>query len=294
MKILVTGINGFVGPILRKALESKGHLVYGIDMHSPDSHVYPLDITDASAVTQCVEGISPDFIYHLAAISKVAYEDPSRLYTININGTINLLTASVNLKKKPNVLFVSSCQVYGIVEDSNQPITEETKVNPINHYGASKCAGEHIARVFHSIYELPVAIVRPFNHTGKGQTPDFIIPKIIRAVKGKNTEIILGDTEVIREFMDVRDVVDIYSALCERFPNGKTFNIASGRGYKLSDILQLIQDMTGIQLKIKSSESLFRKNEIKKLIGDGTALKESYGWKPAHGIKETLEWLLTE
>jgi nucleoside-diphosphate-sugar epimerase len=294
MKILITGINGFVGPILRKALETKGHTVYGIDLQSRDPHVYPFDITDANAVMRCVQEISPDFIYHLAAISKVAYEDPSILYTININGTINLLAASANLKKKPNFLFISSCQVYGIVDDSNQPITEETRVNPINHYGASKCAAEHIARVFHTISELPVAIVRPFNHTGRGQTPDFIIPKIIRAVKDKKKEIILGDTAVIREFMDVRDIVEIYSDLCEQFPDGKTFNIASGKGYKISDILQLIQNMTGVQLKIKSSESLFRKNEIKKLIGDGTALNKLYDWKPAYGIKETLEWLLSE
>jgi nucleoside-diphosphate-sugar epimerase len=294
MKILITGINGFVGPFLRKALESRGHLVYGIDLQGGDRSVYSVDIADPAAIGRCVHEISPDFIYHLAAISKVAYEAPSQLYTININGTINLLTASANLKKKPHVLFISSCQVYGIVEDSNQPITEETMVNPINHYGASKCAGEHIARVFHSMYELPVAIVRPFNHTGKGQTTDFIIPKIIRAVKEKNTEIILGDTAVVREFIDVRDIVEIYCELCERFPNGKTFNIAGGIGYAISDILRLIQDMTGVQLKIKSSESLFRKNEIKKLIGDGTALKELYGWKPVYGIRETLEWVLAE
>jgi len=294
MKVLISGINGFVGGVLRKSLEKKGHQVYGIDVKSRDPNVYPLDIADRSAVTGCLQEISPDFIYHLAAISHVDYGNPSILYNTNINGTINLLTASVNLKERPKFLFVSSCQVYGIVDDSMQPITEKTEVKPVNHYGASKAAAEHIARVFHAVYDLPMAIVRPFNHTGRGQSPDFIIPKIIQAIKNKKHEIELGNLAVTRALLDVRDVVAIYIKLMEQFPDGKIFNIAGGKGYKISDIIHLIQETTGISLRIKTTESLLRKNEITKLVGDGTALKETYNWQPAYSIKETLEWLLSE
>ena len=294
MKVLITGINGFVGSILRQSLEKKGHQVFGVDIKSHDSNVFPVDITDQTAVNRCMLEISPDAIYHLAAISQVDYSELSKLYNININGTINLLSASLSLSHLPRFLLVSSCQVYGIVDEANQPINEKNEVKPVNHYGASKAAAEYIAQVFHKIHGLPLAILRPFNHIGRGQDPHFVIAKIIETIKEKKDTIELGNLSVVREFNDVRDVVEIYIKLMEQFPNGMTLNIASGKGYRLHDIIKLIHDLTDITLKIKNTETLIRKNEITTLIGDSTALKNLYNWQPAYSIKETLQWILTE
>jgi GDP-6-deoxy-D-talose 4-dehydrogenase len=294
MKILITGINGFVGRILRRSLETRGHQIYGIDIESSDPDVSAVDITDQTAVIRCLERISPDAVCHLAAISRVDYSDPSRLYSINVNGTINLLTACVRLEPHPKFLLASSCQVYGIVGDEKQPISESCEVRPVNHYGASKAAAEYIAQGFHKVHGLPMAIVRPFNHIGRGQDPHFVIAKIINAIKEKKAEIELGNLAVIREFLDVRDVVVVYTKLMEQFPDGMILNIASGRGYRVYDIIQLLQEITRTPLKIKNAESLLRQNEMVKLVGDDSALKQLYNWHTTFTIRETLEWILSE
>jgi nucleoside-diphosphate-sugar epimerase len=292
--ILITGINGFVGSILRRSLEEKGYHVFGIDTESRDPAVLKADISNLPAVISCVEELSPRFIFHLAAISRVDSIDPSLLYAINVNGTINLLSSAVRLKNKPGFMLVSSAQVYGIVDDSFQPVTEGAAICPVNHYGASKASAEHIARVFHFDHGLPLVIVRPFNHTGRGQNPHFIIPKIISAVREKKRSLELGNLSVIRDFMDVRDVTDAYIRLMEHLPDGEVFNVASGTGYRLSDILNLIQELSQTILEIKQTDSLLRKNEIIKSIGDSSALQRYLDWKPAYSIRDTLEWILSE
>jgi len=294
MNILITGINGFVGSILRTSLESKGHLVSGIDVQSNDERTRAVDITDQTGVMRHIKELAPDFIFHLAAISRVDYANPSLLYNINMSGTLNLLMAAAQLTKKPEFMLISSSQVYGIVRDSDQPITEQAAINPVNHYGASKASAEHVARVFQNEYGLPIAIARPFNHIGRGQDPHFVIPKIIRAIHENKSEIELGNLSIIRDFLDVRDVVDAYVRIMEHFPDGGTFNIAGGIGYRLSDLLHLILEISQAPLTIKQSGSLIRKNEIVKAIGDGSALQKLCGWRPAHSIRETLEWILSE
>jgi GDP-6-deoxy-D-talose 4-dehydrogenase len=294
MNVLITGINGFVGSILRRSLTEKGMRVSGIDVRSDDEAVHAVDITDQQAVMRCINTLSPDFIFHLAAISRVDYDNPSLLYHINVTGTLNLLIAAAQLAVRPRFLLVSSSQVYGIVPGELQPINEQTAMRPVNHYGASKAAAEHIARVFHHEYGVPVVIARPFNHIGRGQDPHFVIAKIISAIRNRETGMTLGNLSVTRDFLDVRDVVDAYIMLMEQFPDGEVFNIASGNGHRLSDLIDLIQDVAGTKLDITRSDSLFRKNEIATSIGDSSALRKSSGWRPAHDIRETLEWILTE
>ncbi len=294
MNVLITGINGFVGTILRQLLEEKGYQVYGIDVSSNDSRVRVVDITDQTAVIQCLSDLSPDFIFHLAAISRVDYTNPSLLYAINVTGTLNLLTAAVNLTKMPRFLLVSSAQVYGIVEDAKQPIIEQTPIKPVNHYGASKSAAEHLVQVFHYEHGLPSTIVRPFNHIGRGQNFHFVIPKIVKSIKDKQNEIELGDLSVIRDFLDVRDVGAAYIMLMEKFCDGGIFNIASGTGHTLSEMVDLIQEIAHVTLTIKHTNSLFRKNEIVRSIGDSSAFKKKFNWQPAYSIRNSLEWILSE
>lgn len=294
MKVLITGINGFVGKYLRNALEEEGLEIYGIDIKSSDENIYSIDITDPLAINHCISEISPHFIIHLAAISRVDFNNPGLIYNINVNGTLNILQASATQKFKPKVLLVSSSQVYGIVEESLQPILEKTAVKPVNHYGASKAAAENIAGAFYHEYGLPLVIVRPFNHIGRGQNQHFVVPKVIQAFKKKEKEIELGNIHVERDFLDVRDVVDAYLKLLDNFPEGEVFNIASGKGFTISDIIQMLEKTTGHQLIIKRGENLIRKNEINSSIGDFCKIRKKFNWQPVFDVNETLEWILNE
>lgn len=294
MRALITGINGFVGTALKQLLEARGHRVFGIDIRSSGEDVHAVDISDQAQVTRCLEMLSPDSIFHLAAISKVAYGNPSEIYSINTTGTLNLLNASLRLSPKPRFMLISSSQVYGIVPDDQQPINEQAPINPVNHYGASKAAAEHIARVFNYEYDLPVILVRPFNHIGRGQDPHFVIPKIFRTIREKKNEIELGDLSVIRDFLDVRDVIDVYIRLMEKAPAGTVCNIASGQGYRLSDLFSMIQELAGVSLSVKKIDILLRKNEVRTSIGDSSLLRNILQWQPAYTIQDTLKWMLAE
>ena len=292
MRALITGINGFVGTALKQSLEERGHQVFGMDIRSSGTNVHAVDISDQAAVIRCLAEVSPDSIFHLAAISRVDFDNPSIIYSINTTGTLNLLQASLKISPKPRFLLVSSSQVYGIVPDDRQPIDEQAPISPVNHYGASKAASEHISRVFHYEYDLPVIIVRPFNHIGRGQDPHFVIPKIFKAIHEHKTEIELGELSVVRDFLDVRDVVDVYIRLMENSQAGAVYNISSGRGYRLSELFTMIQEMAHTSLTVKKIEVLLRKNEITTSIGDSSLVRNLLQWRPAYTMQDTLRWML--
>lgn len=294
MKVLITGIHGFVGGALQRALLEFGHEVYGIDVAGSGERSRAVDISDRQSVMTSIREIAPDFIYHLAAISRVDFNDPSQLYAINVTGTVNILTASISLPRPPLVLLVSSSQVYGIVDPAQQPVTEAQPVKPVNHYGASKAASEHIALSYYHEQGLPVAIVRPFNHTGRGQDPHFFVPKIVAAIREGRRSIEVGNTSVVRDILDVRDVIDAYIALMTNFPEGKILNIAGGIGFRLDELMELMQELAGVTLEISRAETLMRKNEITVSIGDSTALTDFCGWRPRYTIRDTLAWMLSE
>ena len=294
MRICVTGIQGFVGPHLRDYLRAKGHEVIGIDRRGQGSDNRNIDITDPEAVRQCIQDIAPEAIVHLAAISHVAFGNTETLYAVNVMGTRHILDAAVRLATMPRILLVSSSQVYGVVPTAQQPINEQVPVRPVNHYGASKAAAEQIAFAYYHEHGLPVAIVRPFNHTGRGQDPSFVIPKIVAAVREKKVSIELGNIDVVRDFLDVRDVVAAYAAMIDDFPDGVIYNIASGRGYRLTEVVRLIEETAGIALAITSQPTLIRTNEIQLAIGDSSAFRKRYRWQPSYELRDTLSWMLAD
>lgn len=293
MKVLITGINGFVGSALQRALRELGHEVHGIDVAGSGERFHPVDIIDHHQVFESIAAIVPDFIFHLAAISRVDFNDPSRIYAINVTGTVNILAAAGSLTPPPRVLLVSSSQVYGIVDPKSQPITEDQPVNPVNHYGASKAAAEYAALSFYHDQGLHVAIARPFNHTGRGQDPHFFVPKVVAAIREGKRSIEVGNTSVIRDIMDVRDVIDAYIAIMGNFPEGRTFNVAGGTGYRLDELMELMQELSGVSLEIRHAGTLMRKNEISVSIGDSAALTGYCGWRPKYTIRDTLSWMLS-
>ena len=292
MKVLVTGINGFVGQYLRRELESRGHDVRGLDIISNDNKVFRADILDSGMLNNVLKEAAPDSVIHLAAISSVDHSDPSALYNNNFNGTVNLLNACRELEQKPCFLFISSSQVYGNVPADKLPIDETFPVNPVNHYGAAKAAAEMAVMAFSAEYGLPYVIVRPFNHTGPGQTDRFVVPKIINGFREMAEFIELGNIDTIRDFTDVRDVVKAYVSILENFKSGNVYNVSSGIGITVEEIFEMLKRISGHNMNIKKRELLLRGNEIWSVIGNSSLLRESTGWRPEILIESTLKDML--
>lgn len=292
MKILITGVNGFAGRHLFEKLDSTGHEVYGIDLSGSFSQrIVKADITNTDEVLNVLNKIQPDFIFHLAAISRVDYLNISNIYKVNLSGSINIFSASIKLQTMPKILFVSTSQVYGRGGDTAAPIDENCSVKPVNHYGAGKAAVENIARAFMIENNLEIAVARPFNHTGAGQDKHFVVPKIVDACR-ENREIELGDINTIRDFSDVRDVVDAYIAIMNNFKSGEIYNIAGAAGYKIKDIIKMLDDITGNPIRFNINSSFIRENEIQVVIGSFDKLHQATGWRPRYSLDETLRWML--
>lgn len=296
MKILITGISGFVGRHLENELTKRGNTVYGCDTIRAGGNPrhFQADITEYEEMEKCVGNVNPDAIVHLAAISFVPSRDIQDIYRINIFGTLNILKAASLLSPMPRLLFISSSQVYGNVPAADQPIRESALLEPVNHYGASKAAGESLARACRAETGLPLVIARPFNHTGVGQPPHFVVPKIVDAFRRGADDLSLGNTGVVRDFLDVRDVVNAYALLLERFPDGKTFNIAGGRGYTIPEILAIASEKAGRSIAVRYDEGLVRRNDIMHAVGDSGPLRRETGWTPVHSLGDTIGWMMED
>lgn len=295
MKVLITGINGFVGTYLAAALSAKQHDVYGLDTVALKENTFKADLCSEQEVFQVIDALKPQMVFHLAGISKAAGENPEEIYQINVNGTLNLLTACSSLEALPRFLFASSSQVYGNVPASEQPIAETRFFMPVNHYGASKAAAESLIMAFHHEKKLPVCILRPFNHTGPGQSPFFLIPKLVQAFKKKQPQIILGNLNVTRDFTDVRDIGRIYACFVENFPNGETFNIGSGIGYTLTGVIEILKSLTGFNPEIVSSPDFIRPNDISYAVGNNGKLTGVLNKNLFHyDLRTTLKDMLNE
>src|SRR5262245_45223204 len=234
MRVLVTGIGGFAGPVVADALRAAGHEVHGLVQAGPPSArlaalgllaaaLHVGDVTDAAALGGLLAAVRPDAVVHLAGLTFVpaAERDPLETYRVNVGGLLALLSAVRAEAPKARVLAVGSADVYGAVERSELPVREETPLRPVSVYGASKAAADLAAAQWARAYGLDVVRARPFNHTGPGQDAAFVCSALARqvaAIEAGTQEPLLrvGNVDPVRDFSDVRDIAAGYVALLER------------------------------------------------------------------------------
>jgi nucleoside-diphosphate-sugar epimerase len=154
----------------------------------------------------------------------------------------------------------------------------------------SKVAMELMGRNW--LDRLPLAFTRPFNYTGPGQSESFLIPKIVGHFSRREPEIRLGNLGVTREFNDVRFIADAYVGLLERAIPGEAYNLCTGQGYSLQQVLDLAQRLSGHQLSVNVDPALVRPNELRELIGDSTKLKQIVPGLGKYNLEGTLRWML--
>jgi nucleoside-diphosphate-sugar epimerase len=248
------------------------------------------DLTDPTSVTEMVHDVRPDAVVHLAGIAFVGHGSVNDFYNVNLMGTRNLLDAlSKGGHGKRGVVLASSANVYGNALVS--PISESTPPASANDYAVSKLAMEYVAKLFTN--QLPIAITRPFNYTGVGQDPKFLVPKIVSHFRQRAPQIELGNLDVARDFSDVRDVASVYAALLDgRNIDGETVNICSGRAIALGDIIDMCRAITGHNLDVVVNPAFVRADEIKTLHGDPSMVETLIGGLDRHRFEDTLRWML--
>lgn len=289
-RALITGINGFTGRYLGPELEAAGYRVVGTgrDGDGAGQGVHVVDLCDRERLIALVAEVRPDVVAHLAAISFVAHGDVEAIYRVNVVGTRNLLEALATLDHQPHaVLLASSANVYGNVPV--EVIDESVPPSPANDYAVSKLAMEYVARLW--MDRLPIIITRPFNYTGVGQARSFLLPKIVSHFQARAPLIELGNTEVARDFSDVRAVAAAYRRLIELAPRGETFNVCSGTAHTLADVLEMMAEIAGYAIEVKVNPAFVRANEVKRLLGSGEKLERYAGRLPTIPLKDTLRWM---
>jgi len=306
MRILITGIAGFVGSHLAELLLKKKDELFGICLAceslenieniKKDLHLFNCDITHFEELSRLVKRIKPDQIYHLAALSSVGDSFSHPLDTIenNIRGTLNLLEVIRNLRKQTKILVVGSSDVYGIVKLKDVPITEERPLVPVSPYGVSKAMGDLLAYQYYKSYDVYAIRARAFNHTGPRQRTGFVIPdfasqiaQIERALLPPTLKV--GNLSTKRDISDVRDVVGAYVYLMEKGKAGDAYNVCSGQAYSIRNVLNILLSLSKKKIRVAVDKKRNRPAEIPILMGDNSKIRKATGWKPKIPIEKTLE-----
>ncbi|MFP6560091.1 NAD-dependent epimerase/dehydratase family protein [Paraburkholderia sp. B3] len=291
-RALITGMGGFTGRYMAARLVAGGYRVWGTvrSQERVPRETTPIaaDLLDEQALADAVETVQPDVVLHLAAVAHVANGDIARTYAVNVVGTRNLLDVLTRQSHVPRaVLIASSANVYG--NTTQGVIDEGVTPQPANDYAVSKLAMEYVAKRWNA--QLPLVIARPFNYTGVGQSPDFLLPKIVSHYARGERAISLGNLDVSRDFSDVRDVVDAYAQLIEAVPRGETFNVCSGAGWTLQAVLDALARIAGYAIEVTVDPRFVRANEVRQLVGSHAKLDAAIGPMTRVKLEDTLRWM---
>jgi GDP-4-dehydro-6-deoxy-D-mannose reductase len=310
-KILITGFSGFVSRHFVVHLEENQieAEVLGVGRTAPefslDEFKYPrcsfrhLDLLDRSGVDDLIYRFQPTHIVHLAAYSSVGFswQKPVESFANNTNVLLNLLEQVRTLQLGCRVLSVGSSEEYGNVSERDLPLREDTPLNPVSPYAVARVAQEMLSRVYVEGYGLDVVMTRSFNHIGTFQRDTFVVPSLAKQLtairyKGNEPRLVIGDGTIVRDFVDVRDVVRAYCALLERGKRGEIYNVCSGQGCSIGNLVALMQELLGTKARIETEARLLRPHENRVVIGSNQKIAADIGWSPKFGLRESLAHIL--
>ena len=300
MRSLVIGGAGFVGKYLvRHLLELKHEVIITkIPMEEArveGAAVYDLDILDKATVTELLEKISPDLVFHLAAQSSVSmsWKNPQQTVDVNVKGSVNVLDGLRSMKKKARILLIGSGEEYGQVIPSETPVCETSPLRPGNIYAATKACQNMIGRIYAQAYGMNLVMVRAFNHIGPDQSPVFAAADFCRQAAlietGMQEAVIrVGNLEAKRDFTDVRDVVHAYVLLAEKGQAGETYNVGSGHAVSIGDVLKLVLKQSAVEIQVEVDEKKLRPVDVPVMEADVRKVWRDVGWKAQIQLEQTI------
>lgn len=314
-KFAITGFSGFVAGHFVEYLykENIKCEILGLSRSTPkiDMSQYSdrlsirfvlVDMMDKDALTEALDSFKPDYILHLAAFSSVAYswKYPTESFMNNSNIFLNLVDAVREIDSTCRILSVGSSEEYGNVSRGELPLKESQRVNPVSPYAVARVSQELMSKVYVKAYGMNIIMTRSFNHIGPRQDDRFVIPSFIKRIidikkSGKTEgEIETGDTTIIRDFVDVRDVVRAYYLLLTEGTPGEIYNICSGNAHKLSDIIDCIANEVGVKVTTRINPEFVRPDDNREIVGSAYKIESELGWNPRIDIKNTLKDMIAE
>ncbi|HJN47919.1 MAG TPA: GDP-mannose 4,6-dehydratase [Acidobacteriota bacterium] len=311
MKILITGVTGFVGSHLAEYCLSLDQQVEVIGTcrwrsrrenieHLEDAiNLYECDLRDASSVKTLLADIQPERIFHLAAQSYVpsSWNSPGETITTNVIGQLNIFEAMRETNSTASIQIAGSSEEYGLVHPEEAPITEENPLRPLSPYAVSKVAQDMLAYQYFQSYGLRVVRTRAFNHTGPRRGDVFVTSNFAKQIAeieaGQRPPIIhVGDLNPKRDFTDVRDIVRAYWLSLEHCSLGEVYNVASGKAYRIKEVLKILLDNSGQDIEVVEDPERLRPSDVPLLLGDNSRFCKATGWIPEIPFEQTAKDLL--
>jgi GDP-4-dehydro-6-deoxy-D-mannose reductase len=311
MKILITGFSGFVSRHFLTFLEGSGVdvEVLGLARHKPTfayedfKHVRcdfrQLDLLDGAGVEHALRSFRPTHILHLAAYSSVGFswDQPVESFANNTNISLNVMERLRIVGHPCRVLSVGSSEEYGDVLPRDLPLREDAPLRPVSPYAVARVAQEMLSRVYVRGFQQDIVMTRSFNHIGPHQRVSFVVPSLARQLTeirhcGAAARLVTGDRSVVRDFVDVRDVVRAYFSLLLDGTPGEIYNVCSGRGVQIDEVVSLMQQQLGTQATLEIDPKLVRPNDNQMIVGSNDKIKQAVGWTPRYALEESVSSVL--
>ena len=307
MRVLITGMTGFVGRHLVALLASEGVQVHGTllpgagEIAPPGTHGHEVDITDTPAMARLMAEVAPDAIVHLAAAASVgqSFSDPDGTWHVNVEGTRGVLEGMRMSVPEARMVMALSGEEYGRVPLDQLPVTEHTPLNPVSPYAKSKVAADHLCEHYHREHGLAVIRLRAFNQVGPGQDLRFVLPSICKQIADAEMDgdvvcaLELGNIDTRRDFLDVRDVVGAYSLLLRKGDPARTYLAGTGHSHAIRDLIDIAVSLARVPVQVTSDPSRVREGEQPDLYASPRALQD-LGWAPRipleQSIRDTLDY----
>lgn len=311
MRILVTGVTGFAGGHLAEALLAQGgHRVVGVARRSvwppawshlaSEVELHACDLCTLPSLEKILRDVQPERIFHLAGYPHVgrSFQEPDAAWEGNLTATRSLYDAVTRWGGRPRILFVGSGLVYGESASSGHGCTETDLLLPDNPYASSKAAADLMSYQYTRSPGLDIVRVRPFNHIGPHQAPQFAVSSFARQLaaieRGRQAPVLeTGNLQPRRDFTDVRDVVSAYVLIMERGRTGEVYNVGSGQSVAMQTVLERLIALSGVSVAVRQTDNLLRATDQAIVRANADKLRRETGWSPRFSLDQTLTDVLT-
>ncbi len=307
MRALITGISGFVGQHLAQHLlanhpdvELFGLRRWRSEMppavaHALSARIVEGDLLDAPSLVRALQASRPEVVFHLAASSSVAgsWDTPAEMVQVNVLGTLHLLEAVRQVSLDPRVVLACSAESYGVVDEGDLPIKESQPFRPVSPYAVSKAAVDLLGYQYFRAFRLRTVRLRFFNHCGPGQSSRFVVSSLARQVAEieagmRPASVEVGNLDVRRDFVDVRDAARAYWLAATRAEAGEAYNVAAGRSHSIREVLEHLRAIADTSVEVAFDPTRLRPAELQVLEGDATRFRKATGWRPEISFEQTL------